>query len=82
MKIWMAEARSRLCDGVVFVPGAPGRGVGEEGFTGKTMVELAYDGTNRYFRCPHCSAKNIAIERTSQNGSSKIEVVRAYMDEA
>ena len=47
MEIWMAEARSRLCDAVVFVPGAPGRGVGEEGFTGKTMVELAYDGTNR-----------------------------------
>ena len=76
----MDEVKCRLCDCFVFVETSGNRETGMEGFVEGVGVQIVYDGTNRYFRCPHCSAKNIATVTTHGTGAPRIEVVRAFMD--
>jgi len=46
---------------------------------GETFVELEYDGSNSFLRCPVCSARNIAIEKTGLSGDKVVEIVRGEM---
>jgi hypothetical protein len=46
-----------------------------------THVSLERDGTDCYVRCPHCSAKNIAVVRTDPDGRQTVEVVCAVIDD-
>ena len=77
----MDEVKCRICDCFVLVETSGSRDVGVEGFTRGVGAQIVHDGTNFYFICPHCSAKNIATVTTGRTGAPKIEVVRAFMEE-
>ena len=75
----MQETRCRLCDGLVRRMRSPAdckdRSFPEE------SARLEYDGCNHFLRCPICSAKNIAVQRTAADGTTSVEIVRGVMDD-
>lgn len=41
-----------------------------------TPMKLEHDESDSFFRCRHCSAKNVVIETTSPNGLPQLTIHR------
>ena len=47
---------------------------------GSSEVHLEIDAGGHYFRCPHCSARNVTIVTTAENGRAAVQVAWAVMN--
>lgn len=77
----MRPGYCRLCCGVLFLdvtidPNGQPSFVSED-----TEVECERYGTKYSIRCPHCSAKNTAVQMSSPGGSYGLEIVAAVMED-
>jgi hypothetical protein len=39
-----------------------------------TPLDLESDGTDQFFRCSHCSAKNVVVSSTSPHGVPQLRI--------
>jgi len=76
----LEEIRCRICDSALFVASSlDGRPAREE-LPVRSEVQIETDGTSQYFKCPYCSARNITIVTTAQNGRASMQVAWAVMN--
>ena len=47
---------------------------GHTAMNSNSKVRLESDGTDQFFRCPHCSAKNVVVQSTSPHGLPQLRV--------
>ena len=76
----MEGLRCRICDGLMCELNTPRDGSERSFLCCPRRIELESDGSSLFIRCPLCSAKNIAVERTDLSGTQIIDVVRGEMD--
>jgi DNA-directed RNA polymerase subunit RPC12/RpoP len=76
----LEEIRCRICDSALFVASSLDERPSREGLPVRSEVQIETDGTSQYFKCPYCSARNITIVTTAQNGRSGMQVAWAVMN--
>jgi hypothetical protein len=76
----LEEIRCRICDSALYIAssfvGRPSR----DGLPVRSEVQIETDGTSQYFKCPHCSARNITIVTTAHDGRPGLQVAWAVMN--
>ena len=76
----MEEIRCRICDSALSVVGVLGGREQRGMLPGSSKVHLENDGDGHYFRCPYCSARNVTIVTTAENGRAAVQVAWAVMN--
>ena len=72
------EQKCLKCEGVLF----PKVLLDERGHTAmdaEAPLDIESDGVDSFYRCPHCGAKNVVAEYTSEYGLPQHKIVR-YKD--
>lgn len=67
------EVKCLNCGGVLFET-VPLDEKGHMAVDVNTRLALEYEGNDSFYRCPHCSAKNVVVEATSPHGLPQLRI--------
>ena len=73
------EVKCLDCNGVLFKKVSLD-GKGNWAIDPATPIKLEHDESDSFFRCPHCSTKNVVIETTSPSGLMQLKIHRVKKD--
>lgn len=69
------EEKCLKCGGVLFEK-VPLDDKGHMAMNADAPLELESDGVDNFFKCPHCSAKNVVVESSSPHGLPQLRISR------
>lgn len=67
------EVKCLNCGGVMFKKVSLDE-KGHLAMDANARLDLEHDGNDSFFRCPHCSAKNVVVDATSPQGLPQVRI--------